>query len=307
MPASFLSLCLFCLPAVFLIGQTNQTKGSDTTVTGNAETQSDPWFKIKLVAEKVWRIEDHGADNMYLVEGKEKALFIDTGLGVADLSQCIQSITKLPVLVVNTHGHPDHAGGNFQFEKVYAHPLDFDMIKRYNEKEQRQNMVQNMLKNSPVPDSVLFKDPGNLKPAELVPVRQGYVFDLGQRKLEVVEVPGHTRGSIALLDSGNKILFTGDNDNLLVWIFLNDCLPLESYLQTLQKLNQRANEFDVLLPGHGNSIDKAFIGEQIVCAQNILNGNCAGKPYNSFAGKGLVCSYKRAAIAYNPENLRSKP
>ncbi len=56
-------------------------------------TKSKKWFTSNQVAEKVWQIEDHGNDNMFLVEGNEKALLIDAGLGVSDLSAYIKSLT----------------------------------------------------------------------------------------------------------------------------------------------------------------------------------------------------------------------
>jgi glyoxylase-like metal-dependent hydrolase (beta-lactamase superfamily II) len=252
-----------------------------------AEAKPDSRFKAKLVAEKVWCIDDKGADNFYLVEGKDKALLIDTGTGAGHLKEYLVSLTKLPIIVANTHGHPDHAGGNFEFDQVYAHPADFEMIQKYGNQEKRA---------------------GNANPKSTVlnSVKQGYQFDLGGRKLEVVEVPGHTKGSICLLDSRHRILFTGDNDNSLVWLFLKECTPLEIYLQTLEKLNQRAGEFETILPGHGIPLDKTFIGDQISCARKILNGTCPGKPYKSFAGDALVCTSGKAAIAFNPENLRQK-
>lgn len=75
--------------------------------------ESESWFKTELIAEKVWRIDDHGNDNIYLVEGEDKALLIDNGLGVADLKKHVKTITQKPLIVVNTHGHPDQVGGNF--------------------------------------------------------------------------------------------------------------------------------------------------------------------------------------------------
>jgi glyoxylase-like metal-dependent hydrolase (beta-lactamase superfamily II) len=230
----------------------------------------------------VWRIDDHGGDNAYLVAGQDRALLIDTGTGVADLAACVRQITRLPATVVNTHGHPDHVGGDFQFESVSAHPDDFAMILR-------------------------FSGRGGFDERRLVPVRAGHVLDLGGRRLEVIETPGHTRGSICLLDAGHKRLFTGDNDNSLVWLFLTDCLPLESYLQTLRSLRQRGSDYDTIRPGHGEPMDTAFISEQIACAESILSGACKGEPYESpFGGGARLCSYKRASIAYDPENLRAR-
>jgi hydroxyacylglutathione hydrolase len=179
------------------------------------------WFKVQALAEGVWRIDDHGGDNVYLVAGNDKALLIDTGTGTGDLAACVRQITTLPVTVVNTHGHPDHVGGNFQFDAISAHPADFEMIVRFSSRENR---------------------------ADLAPVNAGHVFDLGGRRLEVIETPGHTKGSICLLDAAHKRLFTGDNDNTLVWLFLQDCLPIEAYLGTLQNLQRRGSEYDPARP-----------------------------------------------------------
>jgi hypothetical protein len=69
-------------------------------------------------------------------------------------------------------------------------------------------------------------------------------------------------------------------------------------------LDKRSGEFETLLPGHGGALDKGFIGEHIQCVRSILDGSCRGEPFHTFAGDGLVCRYKRAAIVYNPANLR---
>jgi len=285
-------------------------ENKDSTGTGSNESptpqKAESWYTTKPVAEKVWRIDDHGSDNLYLVEGNEKALLIDTGLGVADLAGFIKSITALPVTVVNTHGHPDHAGGNSQFKVVYAHPSDFEMTERSSGGAYRTATIRRVLQEAPGLASQVLHDTAGLTAPKLMPATGGMTFNLGGRKLEVVETAGHTQGSICLLDAECKLLFTGDNDNTLVWLFLKDCLPLETYLKTLRKVQARSAEFETLLPGHGDPIDKAFIGEQIACVENILSGACKGEPYQSFAGNALVCSYKRAGVAFDPDNLKEK-
>jgi hydroxyacylglutathione hydrolase len=270
----------------------------------NVQTKS--WFSVKQVAEKVWRIDDHGGDNMYLVEGDDKALLIDAGTGVADLSACIKSITIMPVIVVNTHGHPDHCGSDYQFLEVYAHQSDFEMIPYFCNERYHKDEVKKAELNSPELASLLTNNVENFKLPKLIPVQQGFIFNLGNRNLEVIEVPGHTKGSICLLDAKNKLLFTGDNDNTVVWLFLQDCLPLELYIQTLQSLKKRSDEFTTLFPGHGDPIDKEFIGEQIICGQKILSGECKGEKYQTFVNNAKVCSYKRAKIAFDPDNLFEK-
>jgi hydroxyacylglutathione hydrolase len=293
-------LILNCCVMAFLSTASAQIPGDASAGTGYG------WFEISQVTERVWRIDDHGLDNIYLVEGEEKALLIDTGNGVADLAGTVQNFTDKPLIIVNTHGHPDHVGGNFQYSEVYAHPKDFDLIRFFAGRENHTENLKRLMEAHPDLQSFFFQDIQPYKLPVLKPVESGFMFDLGGRKLEVIEVPGHTKGSIVLLDSQNRLLFTGDNNNTLVWLFLDGCLPIEAYLGTLQKLNARSNEFDKILPGHGGVIDKSFIGEQIICAQQIISGECQGEKYESFAGPALLCRYKRAAIAYDPENVFTK-
>jgi glyoxylase-like metal-dependent hydrolase (beta-lactamase superfamily II) len=264
-----------------------------------------PWFKAFKIRENVWRISDGDIDNIYLIEGKDSALLIDGGIGVADLNKFIKSFTSLPLINVNTHSHPDHSGSNPQFKKVFAHPSDFDMLRFFGSYSMRSNTIKAMA-GKPLPDSVIFHVGDTLFYPVLLPVADGHIFDLGDRKIEVIHVPGHTPGSICLLDHRDKVVYTGDNDNTLVWLHPQDALPLDIYLQSLKKLKRRENEFTTLYPAHGQPIDKSFIGEQIICAEQIIAGKCEGKPYDSFVGKGMVCEYKRAQIVFDPAKLKSK-
>jgi len=169
----------------------------------------------------------------------------------------------------------------------------------------RRSTTKSMM-GKPLPDSLQYHVRDSLFYPVLVPVTDGKVFDLGNRRIEVIHVPGHTPGSICFLDHKDKVLYTGDNDNTLVWLHPQDALPLDIYLKSLQKLDRRAQEFTTLFPGHGEPLDKAFIRDQIGCAEQIIAGKCKGTPYDSFVGKGLLCKYNRAQIAYDPQKIKSK-
>ena len=180
------------------------------------------------------------------------------------------------------------------------------MILQFAGKTYLDSQIQRMQTESPDLESQLLKDVRGFTAEQIIPVKEGHAFDLGGRKLEVIETPGHTVGSICLLDSANQLLFTGDNDNTIVWLFLDGCLPIEGYLQTLEKLQKKVGNIQTILPGHGGPLDGAFIAEQIACAQNILSGACKGEPYHSFAGEALICYYQRAGIAFRADNLHIK-
>ena len=203
--------------------------------------------------------------------------------------------------MVNTHGHSDHAGGNYQFAKVFVHPQDSLNARICNLPENRLSAAKNMLHGeSPSKDDMFNGTPIHTK---LVPVHEGHLFNLGDRVIQVIETPGHTPGSICLLDMKNKLLFSGDNNNTLVWLFLNGCSPLHDYLKTLEKLGLRIKEFDTLFPGHGIPKPAAFINDQISCVKSILNGTCESVEYKSFAGDAMMCTFGQASVAYNPDNL----
>jgi hydroxyacylglutathione hydrolase len=220
--------------------------------------------------------------NIYLVVGKEKALVIDTGYPGDIEPNEIKAITPLPFMVVNTHAHPDHSGSNNAFEKVYIHEADLAACKRYS---------------------------GN---TELVPIKDGYVFDLGGKKLEVISVPGHTPGSICLLDAQDGILFGGDTANTETWMQISN-IPLETYKKNLQRLLKWKDQFDLILPGHNEPLPASYLDDLIACADEILAGKVeqpAQQPQPTGRGGptqgSLTHRYGRATIRYNPNNLREK-
>jgi glyoxylase-like metal-dependent hydrolase (beta-lactamase superfamily II) len=238
-------------------------------------------FEVSPAADGVWRIvegvEQSGGVNLevniYLVEGRDKALLIDTGFGTADLAGCVRDLTRRSLTVLNTHAHRDHSGGNDMFPEICAHHEEIGALREL----------------SPEP--------------ALRPVRGGHTFDLGGRTLEVVEAPGHTKGSIVLIDSVHKQLFAGDTCNVVVWLFLKECLPLEAYLRTLEKLEGRNAEFDVIFAGHGEPLDKSFLDELAVCTRRIVAGECRGEKYETFAGNAMLCTHKRAGVGFDPAKL----
>jgi len=270
----------------------------NTTLT--AQKQPD-WFTAKEISKNVWQIDDHKAVNVYLIAGRDSALIIDTGMGTADLASFVKKLTDKPLIIVNTHGHPDHTGANYQFEKVYIHPSDIQSAIESNTPERRNDASKNMLQGQKPKDSELYK--GIVHNTKLVPIHEGHLFSLGDRKLEVMETPGHTPGEICLLDIENKLLFTGDNNNVLVWLFLPVCKPLHEYLASLQKQEKRLSEFNLLLPGHGSPMPSDFIKDQIACVKGILDKTLEAKPYQSFAGNSMISTFGRASVAFDPKNL----
>jgi glyoxylase-like metal-dependent hydrolase (beta-lactamase superfamily II) len=118
------------------------------------------------------------------------------------------------------------------FPNIYTNAADSEETGSISIPSAIKNAANNILREAvPSPDD-------NYKGKEIyfqmVTVKDGDIFNLGGRHIQVIGTPGHTPGSICLLDKENKLLFTGDNDNTAVWLFLPNSLPIAEYFETLQ-------------------------------------------------------------------------
>lgn len=197
-------------------------------------------YRVVPMDAQTWRIEEiaQPVDSyMYLLTGEEKALLIDTAYGGVDLPTVVAELTSLPVMVVNTHYHKDHVGGNPYFREIYMHASDGELY----------TLSQVQLKSSPK-YGALWQE----KPAPSVHlIEEGYTFDLGNRTLQVIHTPGHSPGCICLLDAERRWLFTGDTC-CKADVLLNSVgsTSLDVYAQSIAKLQLLRPHFDITWPGH---------------------------------------------------------
>ena len=156
----------------------------------------------------------------FLIVGENKAIVLDTGYGNADLKSYIKSITKLPLMVLNSHVHPDHSGGNQQFDTIYV--LEDEVNSK---------------------DPIYFPQKGELDRCDLVKNSGDYHFeflqdqqiiDLGNRKVQVFKLEGHTKGSMVLIDDLTHIMLSGDA--ILKRVLMLAHLPLSTYQKALERM-----------------------------------------------------------------------
>ena len=225
--------------------------------------------KITQLRPNVHLIDDAGESTCYLITGNERALLVDTANGYEDLAVIVRSITNLPVIVVNTHGHGDHIFGNVYFDEAWLHPADFELHDRFfgYAKEQMEKE--------------------GLKPAALKPLEIGQIFDLGGVQLEIVDLKGHTAGSVGLLDKAGRILYTGDGLNTHLWMQLDHSLPMDTMLATFRALKeQHGAAFDHVAHGHARELrGKEILDWMIRGCEDILAGRTENDmPYEYFGG-----------------------
>lgn len=231
----------------------------------------------------------------YLVLGEKSALLIDTGFGVGSLKEITDTLTQLPIILVNTHGHPDHSGGNAEYGRPYLHPADNEVYAVKCSYEARLDEAQGW----GLKDAAERLQP---TPPEPLALPEDYVFDLGGRTLRVIHTPGHTRGSICLLDDMTGILFSGDTVQGTPAALLGTyAATISEYVETLEKLRQYP--IRAICPGHRESmLSSDLIEKKIKCAQYILNG---GKTEQKMSREGLAytAAVDGASIEFSPDKL----
>ena len=202
--------------------------------------------EVIRINDNSWRIED-GFVRFFLLEGGQTALLVDTGATCPEAGQIAKSLTDKPIAVLNTHSDPDHVSGNGAFS--------FFMMQYEDEPYYRDQGGQGMM----------------------MPLRDGDVLDLGGRTLEVIHIPGHTPGSVALLDEAAGVLISGDSvqsDNIFMF---GPRRNITEFIRSLGRLKAMKERFSVVWPSHGAfPAEPELIDKLIEGAQQIVEGKVTG-------------------------------
>ena len=213
--------------------------------------------------ERTWFISTMaGSMHMYLLEGDDKALLIDTGYGLGNLKEVVERMTHKPIIAANTHGHLDHSGGNGFFTEAYMHEnAAVDMP--------REGEAMLDLNTLPHPDYTRHF------------VGEGDVIRLGGRDIDVYEISAHSNSSLAFLDKSHRLLFTGDEvessqvllfpltgDKPSDYDFYGRCMAHKRHMEKLIALEPF---FDFVAPGHnGTPISKEYLHDFLELDNRLL-------------------------------------
>lgn len=205
-------------------------------------------MEIKKIIDNTWCF-DEGGVRFFLLEGKRKALLIDAGMETADARAQAEKLVSVPVELILTHADRDHIRGAGAFESFYMNPAEAPNY--YN---------------------------GRGGKGEFIPVWDGDRLDLGDRQVEVIHLPGHTPGGIAILDTGSGMLFSGDpiqkNGDIFMFGPYRD---LHSYICGLRRLWGMRDRFATIWPSHADCpVSSDVIPPLIEGARRILDGKVEG-------------------------------
>ena len=192
---------------------------------------------------------------------EKQAAVIDTSIGMCNIRAVAEALTSLPLICINTHGHGDHMGGNWAFDKAYMNLADLPLTEETINMPQMQAAMKQF--------GISFPPFENIE--------DGQVFDRGGVELEAIHFPGHTAGEIVLLDRKDRILFAGDGMVQHLWLQLEESLPVETQIASMEKLLPLRDQFDTILHGHCHNPRSAKLFDALLAAlRDLAAGNTAG-------------------------------
>lgn len=229
--------------------------------------------EVHKIDAQTWRLEN-GFVRFFLLAGDREAVLLDSGVDCPDAGALAESLTNLPVRLMNTHADPDHISGNGGFGEVSIFREDYEAY------------------------ALAEKHPG----CRCLPLTDGMIVDLGNRPLEILHIPGHTPGSLAVLDKSRRALYSGDTiQDGNIFLFGPTRRP-DLLAASLEKLMSRAADFDCVYPCHGTPVlrsdspAKVLADWQQVCAGKLTGKKISlfGNPVTEYRGKfcGFYCGCK---------------
>lgn len=254
------------------------------TLNASAQVYKNGELEISQLEDHVWVVETSDKASMYILEGTEKSLLIDTGTRCEKLDEVVREITRKPLLVVLTHAHGDHAGNIGYFKEVYLHAAD------------------TVLMDKSYPGKLHF-------------VEDGFIFDLGGKQIEVRHMPAHTPGSIVLLDRKAGSCYTGDAfGSGQVWLQLKPYSPMKRYIASCRKMEQLMSEgISKLYCGHyphvKGALPATYLRDMLKLAVALDNGtDRSAIPFNQKVSIGcdhpMIATEGSARIVYDPEHVK---
>lgn len=229
--------------------------------------------EIFRIDDNTWRFED-GFVRFFLLVGGNKAALIDSGVNCPDALDLAKTLTDKPIMLINTHGDGDHTSGTSSFSQIHIHPLDYTKCE------------------------VNTRYPGT----ELAEIHDGDVIELGNRPLKIIHIPGHTSGSVAILDSNNRVLIAGDSvQKGHIYMFGQKREP-DKFEASLDKLISINGEYDTIYASH----DEFKLPKDYVCKVKedwlkVMSGSAPYEIVDLFGNK--VRSYTLDNCGFYMEDL----
>lgn len=240
----------------------------------------DDWFDVYRIDDEIYAIYEPGQFEeviSFLIIGNDFALMFDTGLGIGNIRNVVDQLTSLDVVVLNSHTHYDHIGGNHLFDTIYGTSLDYT---RQRSLGSPPDAVAGFLQEGwiwkPLPDG-FSADEYQSRAFEIdKTVSEGDQIDIGGRTLEVIFTPGHAPDSICLIDREDRLLFTGDTFYLAPLYTHLAGSSFDDYANSAERLAGLADQIDKAVTSHNVPVvDASYMTALGQAFADIKSGNAS--------------------------------
>lgn len=190
---------------------------------GRDNMENSASYEYWKIRNNIWQIAEDEGVYCTLVKGDNMAILIDTGYGNRNLRDFVEQHITTPYMVINSHGHPDHIGGNHWFDTVWAAKEEWELIDYF------------------------ATERGSYR-REVITV--GSQISLGNIHIDIIDLSGHTKGSIGFLVKEEGLLIAGDALNEGLWLFNYGSQFIKQLYDTLKRTMDL--DFTSYLCGHSN-------------------------------------------------------
>ena len=235
--------------------------------------------EIIKIDDTTWAL-DEGGVRFFLLAGTERSMMIDSGMQTEDargIAEEILTEAGAPhgdaLVLLNTHADNDHIHCNSQFPWFYMNPAEATNF--YNTKK---------------------------KTGEMHAIWDDEEIDLGDRTIRVIEIPGHTPGSVALLDVERRRLFSGDSVQDGRIFMFGVQREMHAYRQSMEKLMWMTELFDKVYPSHGTlEVSTDLIEELYDASGQLLEGKLEGRAADLFGNAITIYDLGFATFLCEPK------
>lgn len=204
----------------------------------------DSWYRVQSLADGVTQIDEPHIKpfyrcNIWHVRGRVRDLLLDSGMGVVSLRAQVARLAERPLLAVASHAHFDHIGNHHEFAERAIHRAEADILAAPSRAATLADLYVTDEIFTACPPGAYDSARYDVAPAPATRILEdGDVVDLGDRVFEVMHLPGHSPGGIALWEKATGILFSGDvvYDGPLI----DDCYhsDVDDYLASMERLRR---------------------------------------------------------------------
>lgn len=242
--------------------------------------EDQDWFEVYRIDAHTYALLEPGQWQeviSWVIEGEERTLLFDTGLGIGDVATLARALTDRELIVLNSHTHFDHVGGNHAFERLLGtdHPFAVARTEGRTHAQCLEDLFAEGAVWRTLPEG-FDKERCRTRPWTVAEfVRDGERIDLGGRTLEVLFTPGHSPDSLSLLDAENRTVFVGDTFYPAPLYSHLEGSSFTSYRASAARLAGIADGVDLVAPGHNEPVRGGAILREM---HDAFEAVAAGRP-----------------------------